>query len=63
MKYKIEAIVAELFDNKGQRIEAKKLKYFVKTFSVFAKERSDVLIKAGNRISAESLIHQGLRIV
>jgi 5S rRNA maturation endonuclease (ribonuclease M5) len=63
MKFKIEAVVAEAFDNNGQRIEPKKNKYFTKVYEVFVKDRSDALIAAGNRISAESLTHQGLWIV
>jgi hypothetical protein len=63
MLHKIEAEVARKEDNKGNPIPRAKLKFRTISFSVFSKDPSEVMKKAGQRITADGYIVGNIKLV
>lgn len=63
MFYNILAVVAESHREDGSVIEPKKRAWRQKVFTVFSKNKADVLQKVGCNISANSMTHSGLQFI
>lgn len=62
MFYVVKASVANLFDKSGNAIERKSLKFRDVELTVYSREKSEALMKAGRNISAQEMTHNKLEL-
>lgn len=63
MFHKVVAHVADLFDSKGNEIPRGQRNYREVAMTVYSKDKSQVLSKAGRNISAREMTHDKLELV
>ena len=63
MLHKIEATGARKEDNKGNPIPKAKLKYRTMKFTVCTKDSTQILNKAGQRITAEGFVVGDIKVI
>lgn len=51
--FMVDALVAKLFLNSGERVEDDKRKFHWKRYTVIAENKSDALTKVGRKVTAE----------
>jgi hypothetical protein len=63
MFYKVKTNIAEIYDQHGEFILPAKRKYKQAEMSIYSKDKSQVLTKAGRNLGAHGYSHNGMEII